>query len=190
MNHDAAADAGPQNDPEHQSGPGPCPILGLGQSEAIGVIGKPHRTPQRHCQIVIQGFADQPGGVGVLHQTGGGTDGSRHADPHLGRLTQLGLHPLNQIADGGNGRLVRSDGRHPPPHQFAPLIIQSDGFGLGAAQINADPHAVPTRCCPDDHNTSSWTIAKRGYRPNLRLTWGGVRGQNRTSGIFSRPKMG
>ena len=53
--------------------------------EAVGVVGQPHRAPERALQIPVERPADQPGGVCVLHQPGGRRHDAGHADAHRRR---------------------------------------------------------------------------------------------------------
>src|SRR5262245_44342646 len=44
IDHQATAASCSQNNPKHGVGVFCCPIAGFGQGEAVGVIGKPHRS--------------------------------------------------------------------------------------------------------------------------------------------------
>jgi len=67
MGHHAATDAGAQDDGEGDGRAGRRAVGGLGQGQAIGVVGEPHGLAQGLLQVGMQGLADEPGGVGVLH---------------------------------------------------------------------------------------------------------------------------
>jgi hypothetical protein len=52
--HQTTADPGAKNHAEHHLGVLPGAVTGLGQRQAVGIIGQTHRTAQSLLQIVLQ----------------------------------------------------------------------------------------------------------------------------------------
>src|SRR5262249_36318941 len=77
-----AAEAGPGDDAEDQRKAVAGPADGLGQGQAIGIIGKFYRPLQGIAQIPLEWLAVEPGRVGVVDQPRRRRDGAGdgHAD--------------------------------------------------------------------------------------------------------------
>ena len=154
IHHDAAADPGAENDAEHNGRTGSGAIHRFRQGETIGIVGQPHRAAQCHLQIAVEGPADQPGRIGVLHQPGGRGDRARNADADRAAPAQPGFHAGHQIADCGDRRVIIAARcrdtlarQHHPGRpgvrmrsHLVPHLLQGDDLDFRAAQIDPDPH--------------------------------------------------
>jgi hypothetical protein len=140
---DAAPDAGPQDDPEDDGRAGARPIRRLGDGKAIGIIGQAQRPAEGARQILVEGAAVEPGGIGVLDQAGRGRDRSRHADSdEAGAAARLALRLRHHLGDGCQGCLVVLPRRGAPEAASGDALpVEGEGLDLGAAQIDADAHS-------------------------------------------------
>ena len=143
---EAAADAGAEDHPEHHVGSGGGAVGGLGDGETVGVVGKTNRAPERHSQIRLERSTDEPGGIGVLDQAGGGRDGAGDGDADACRGAGACLEAGDQFGDGGDGGLVTAGRRGDAQARLlGPVRRQRHAFDLGAAEVDADTHVMCQR---------------------------------------------
>ena len=138
---DAAPYAGAENHAEHRVEAAARAVDRLGQREAVGVVGDAHRPGEPSLEVREEGPADEPGGVGVLDQSGGVADDAGNADAHGAGAPRFGLDLLDEARDRveGAGVVVTWRG-DPAPDGDGRVRVEADSFDLGAAQINADLH--------------------------------------------------
>ncbi len=102
--------AGAEDDAEDDIAPGGGAIGGLGQGEAIGVVGDADFAAEQSLQVLVEGMAVQGDGIGVFHQAGGGADAAGDADADAGRGADLGFRAMDEGGDIGEGFLVNPAG--------------------------------------------------------------------------------
>ncbi len=95
----AAADAGAEDDPEYNVMAGPGPVGGLGDGEAVGVVGETHGAAEGGFEVLVQGPADERGRVGVLDHARGRRKGAGDADADAADLSDTLLHGSDQVGD-------------------------------------------------------------------------------------------
>src|SRR6185436_21145912 len=114
---------------------------GLGQGEAVRVVGEAERSVQQALEVLAEGPAVEPHAVRILHETGGGRERPRHPDAYPRGLPALALEPLDQRGDRGQRRAVApARRRHAPSPALLAVAVERDGLDLGAAEIDADSH--------------------------------------------------
>ena len=139
VHHDAGADPGAQDHPEHHRRPLPGPIHRLGQGKTVGVVGDAHLAAQQGLQVVLQRLADQAGGIRVLDEAAHPRQRPRRADPHRAPPAGLALDPLDQPHHRRQrGRVVALGRRHPVPGELLPRRAEGDHLDLGAAEVDSD----------------------------------------------------
>jgi len=137
---DASAAAGAQDDGEDQFSPCGGAVGGLGDGEAVGVVGAPDGSAECGEQVALKRLAVEPGGVGVLDQASGRDNGSRDAQADgaggAGALFEI-VDDLNDGCDGGGVVVLR--GGNAEPGQLQAGGIEGQAFDLGAAEVDSDP---------------------------------------------------
>ena len=128
---------------DHREDPGQAcrrTVDGLGQGQAVGVVGQPHGTTQARLQVLAEPPAVQPSGIGVAHHARARRHRARraHADRAAAAGLLLGLG--DQVADRDDGRVVGSRLGGPHASQEPAVRRQGGGLDLRAAKINADLH--------------------------------------------------
>ncbi len=98
VDHHTTAGPGPEDDTEDNARAGRRTVARLRQRQAICVVLESDGTVQGSRQILAQRPANQPGGIGVLHQSGCRRDGARHADAHSSSGTGGGVGGVDQTA--------------------------------------------------------------------------------------------
>ena len=98
--HDnAGTGAGADDDSEDDLGVRTGAISRFRHRKAVRVVGDPHGPPKTPLEILEERLSDQPGGVGVLDEAGGGRNRARdtHADARrdsgFGIRSGLGIRP-------------------------------------------------------------------------------------------------
>ena len=104
--HDSAADTGAEDDAEDGVVPLARAVDGLGQGEAVGVVGDSDRAVEARLEVGLEGVAVEPSGVGVLDQAGGAGDDAGDADPDGTGAAGLRLELGDQAGDGVEAGLV------------------------------------------------------------------------------------
>src|SRR5690606_735689 len=94
-------------------------------------------------QVLVERAPDEPGGVGVLDEAGGGRDDAGNADADRRRAAVAGLQPMDERRNRGKGGVVVPTGRgHALPAQLASAGVERDALNLGPAEVDADSHAT------------------------------------------------
>src|SRR5471032_408985 len=142
VDHNAATDAGAQDDAEHDAATRRRAVRRLRDGEAVGVVGQPHFAAERVFEIGLEWPAVEACGVGVLDQARRGRDraGMRHAHAALpaGALFQI----VHDARDCGDALLVGALRRgHAQALADRAVRAQHDAFDFGAAEVDADSHA-------------------------------------------------
>ena len=83
-----------------------CAIGRFGNSQTVCVILDTHQAPKNPLQVLVQGLAVHPGGIGVFHQSGGRGECTGDADTDRGAGSGLGGSFGNQISDRLQGGLI------------------------------------------------------------------------------------
>ncbi len=135
---DARARAGPQDHAEHDSRPGGRAVSGLRHRETVRVVGDADLARQAGGQIVTQRTSDQPHGVGVLDEAGGGRDRPRYPNAD-GPPPSSTILELDREGDDGVECCVVVVARrgHPETRDLA-AAGKSETFDFGPAEIDAD----------------------------------------------------
>src|SRR5206468_306063 len=60
IHDDSSTHSSAKDDAEHDAGARGRAIAGLGEREAVGVIGKPHRPAEPHLEVRLQRLSDEP----------------------------------------------------------------------------------------------------------------------------------
>ncbi len=142
---DAAAAAGAEDDAEDEVVGFGGAVGGFGDGEAVGVVGAADLAAECGAEVEFEGLAVEPGGVGVLDQAGGADDGAGDADANGAGLAGQGLHGLDEALDGGEGGgVVALRGGDAAAVELVAVVVEGDGFDLGAAEVDTDPHGC--RC--------------------------------------------
>ena len=141
VDDDAPADPGAEDDAEEDAGPAAGAEAGLGEGEAVGVVGHLHPAAEIGGQVVEQGAAVEAGGVGVLQGPGAGVQHAGGADAQdLGPVPGLGGQPVHQLGDAPAHPVVAevAVGGHPQPAQGLKGVGrgQHDALDLGAPQVD------------------------------------------------------
>ncbi len=141
VDDDTAADPGSQRRAEDDPGILSGAVEGLGDGEAVAVVGHADRQAENRFQIHVERLSLNPGGVAVLHQPGLRIEDSGHADTDgsngFGRLFLQGRdQPGNRLQ---RPRIVAARRRHAQPHEFPIFPIEQGARALGAAEIQPDP---------------------------------------------------
>ena len=142
MHGNARAGAGAQDRREDHLGACAGAVGGFRQRQAVGVVGQPHRLPDRRLDIGLQGPAVQAGRVAVLHAAIGPAgarraqahgDGQARREPlrHLPSRSDLVRHGLHRPG------VVARRGGDPLAPDFAALRVEERALQLGAAQVDA-----------------------------------------------------
>ena len=136
-----AAAASAHNDAEHRMRPGGGPVTRLRYGQAVGVVRHPHRPAKPPRQVMINGMADQPDGIGVLHQPRAGRYRARNTHANHTRLAGILFQPADHAGYGlQGGAIVAARRRNTLPGDHRAVIRQDNAFDLAATQVNADTH--------------------------------------------------
>ncbi len=147
--HDAAADPGAENDPEHGAAAGRRSVDRFRQGKAIGVVGKADRAAERGFEIAAERPAVEPGRIGVLHQPGLDDNGPRYAHPDRSARADLALDRRDEADKCGNATVVIADRRGDSPSRPDPALrVDGCRLDLGAAEIDSDAQGHTHRAAP------------------------------------------
>jgi hypothetical protein len=138
IHHNAAAAPRADDQPEHDAAPGRRAVRGLGEGEAIRIVGDAHFAPQQRAEILVERMAVQRVGIGVLHQPGGRRDAARYAHAHGGAHPGLGLGLAHQSGHHLQRGAVASGGWRAAAQQLLALRVQQEDFGFRAAEVDAN----------------------------------------------------
>ena len=146
VHHDAAADAGAEDDAEDHLRAGAAAVHGLGEGEAVGVVGDFHRTVEDAGEVALQVAAVQPGRVALGDVAGAAVDRAGDADADaLDAGARFALEPLHQPADGLEAALVvEARGGDAGAGALGAVGVEHDAFDLGAAVVETQPHRAPS----------------------------------------------
>jgi hypothetical protein len=147
--HPAAADARAQDHAEHDLVAARCAERGLGEGEAVRVVGEPDGDAQRDAQILAERTAIEARGVRVLHEAGATRHAAGHPDPdgrHRGKA-RLVRQLEGERGEPREDRLVPfvALGGDAAPHELDRYAVVDghDGpFDLRAAEVDAEDEAV------------------------------------------------
>ncbi len=143
IDDDTAADAGTQDHPENDSRLGGRAVDGFGQRKAVGIVGQANRSPEGSGKVLVQGLADEPGRVCVLHQAAVGRNGTRHTDPNAAAVADPSFELLDQGNDRGKGPvIVFLRGLASLSEYDGAAVIKDGSFDFCAAEINAYTHPL------------------------------------------------
>ena len=145
--HDhAATRAGADDHAEHAARAGSRTVDRFGQREAVGVVGAAHLAPEPCRQVGGEGVTDEPGGVGVLDQTGRRRDHARHPDPDAGAGAGLPLEPLGERRHRLDRRpIIASRGGDSAFGQRGSARIQRNSRDLGPPKVESHPDPLRHR---------------------------------------------
>ena len=137
----AGTGSGADDGGEHDTGAGGGAIDGLGQCEAVGVIGDANGAVERGGQVEVQRLADQERGICVFDDPCGGRDGAGYGNPDRTPCSDRRLHGRHQPSDriDGRGIVARRCG-NAAACPDATVVADGNGLDFGAAEIDADPH--------------------------------------------------
>ena len=138
VHDDAAAAAGAEDDPEHDSIAGAGTVGGLAEGEAVGVVLDADLAVQAFADVVVEAVAVQGDGVGALDQAGGGADDARDADADCGGDAEAGFAVANQGGDGAERVGVAGGRGDAVTEDLRAGRAEGDDFDLGAAEVDAD----------------------------------------------------
>jgi hypothetical protein len=148
VDHNAAADAGPENDPEYHAGAGPGAVDRLGKRKAIGIIFQADRPVQLFRQIAVERLAVQDRAVRVLEQASPCRDRSRRGEAYGTPLTQISLGAKNEVGDCVQcAGIVSSRCRCSASQQRRSAVIERNHLDLGSPQVDTDPHSASYSLC-------------------------------------------
>jgi len=140
VHDDAAASAGADDHAEHDVGALRRAIDGFRQREAVGVVRESHGALERRREIAVQRFADQPGGIRVLHQSRGSRYRTRHADADRARAAELSLKGRDKVTNGAECRgVITARSWHSKSEELG-RAIEGDAFDLAAAKVDTYQH--------------------------------------------------
>ncbi|MNI36711.1 hypothetical protein D3C73_907730 [compost metagenome] len=138
VRHYATATAGAEDDPEHQVGAPAGPIHGLGQREAVRIVGHPYRLTEGGLEIGLERMAIEEQAVGVLDATVVGTHRPRQANTDAkggaGLLGKAADKPGHHLDEGGIALLRGCDAA---PTQLVAATIEQQPLHLGATDVQS-----------------------------------------------------
>src|SRR5690606_23085133 len=112
--------------------------------EAVGVVVDARLAAQRALQVGGKRPAVEPGGIGVSHEAGVRRQRTRDADADRAAASDRTLGLVDETGDrGARARVVAARCRHAPAQSLAARVVEREHFDLRAAEIDADPHALP-----------------------------------------------
>ena len=117
-------------------------IGGFAHRQAICVIADAHRAPQAGFQILLQRTAIQSLGIGIADQARNWAQAARNADANAAALPKPRFGFRHQASDGRQNALIFRGARAAFAQQHGAIIAKGHDFRLGAAQINAEFHAI------------------------------------------------
>ncbi len=144
LDHHPGAAAGADDDAEDDALAGAGAVGGFRDGETVGVVLHPHRAAQRLLKVLVERVAVQPCRVRVLDEAGDGRHGAGNADADGAFLLERFFRRQNQPGHVLDGRLVvvLRGGDALAVQLLAVVGVQADDFRLGAAEIDADAHAL------------------------------------------------
>ena len=145
---------------------------GLGEGEAVGVVGHLHLAAEIGGQVVEQGAAVEAGGVGVLQRPRTGVQHAGRADAQdLGPVPGLGGQPLHQLGDPPAHLVVAevAVGGHPQAAQRLKGIgrRQHDALDLGAPQVDP-PEAHEAASAAGDASAGLSSMTRIDFQGPIR----------------------
>ena len=136
---DPASDARPENDAEDRLRRSAGAVGRLGQGETVGIIGKPRRPPECALEVALQRASDQPCGVGVFDEAGGGRDSAGDADAYRWRCPDFLLDRADQVDDRiDRFAIILCRRGHTVAKTYRSAGVYGGAFDLRAAEIDAD----------------------------------------------------
>ena len=141
MHHHAPARARADDDAEDHGRAGARAVAGFGQRKTIRVVREAHLPPHGLFEILLEGMADQPHGVGVLHQPGRRRDSARHPDPHGAVRTGIPFKCRDHPDQGPDGAVVVVPWRRTPvAGDHLPGVVERDALDFRSPEIDPDAH--------------------------------------------------
>ena len=135
----------PMITPNTTRAPAAAPSVASDSAKQLASLAKRTGRSSRRDSL-RQRRAVQPGRIGVLDQPGRRRDRAGDPDADGAGLTDLLLDLAHEAGDRAQrARVVASRRCDPPPQPLVPVAGDRDPFDLGAAQVDADPHACGHR---------------------------------------------
>src|SRR5262249_35851410 len=144
--HDAAAHAGAEDHAEDDARAGRGAVGGLGEREAVGVVGDAHRAPEPRFEILPERPPVEPSGIAVADEPGRRRDRARSADADRAARAELGLGGGDEPADRLDGAgIIFARRRDAPAQQLALAAAlaraERHDLDLGPAEVDAEARA-------------------------------------------------
>ena len=140
---DTSADAGAENDAEHDLCARPRAVGRFGQRKTVGVVGDADLAAEQRFQVGLDRLRVEAHRVGAAQQSGRARDRARRADADSAGFAKLGLRVAHERRDRvENAVVVRSRRDAAAAQQLAAVGRQRDDLDLGPAEVDADPEHV------------------------------------------------
>src|SRR5262249_24776377 len=114
------------------------------ERKAVRIVGDAHLALERGAQILVEGMADQPCRVALLHQARRRADRAGNGDADRAARDQLAFAAEHEIAHGSDHVAVvflrRGDA---PAHELLATLPKRDDLSLRAAEVDSDAHQYP-----------------------------------------------
>jgi len=136
VDHDAATDAGAEDDAEHDLRIPARAIDRLRQRKTIGVVHQANGTSEKALKISVEWMSDQPSGVGVLHQAGDGRYRSGHTDSDSPTVTCVLVGGLDERLYRLEGSSIIPGGLSAPSEQLGAGLVERNYLDLGTTKID------------------------------------------------------
>src|SRR5262249_52549473 len=138
--HDAAPDAGPEDDAEAGGAPWPGPRQRLGQREAVGIVLETDGEVEPALEVGLERVPVETDRVRVLQPAVPRREGARCADPDHRRIGCVGAELLDQSGHPLEDVLVALPalGRDPPPDRRGERLVEDDALDLRPPQVDPD----------------------------------------------------
>jgi len=133
VHDDSGAASRPDDDPEHNHATCGRAIGGLGEGEAIGVVGDADFPAEQPGEVLFEGLPIQRDGIGIFHESGRRADRSWNAQSYGGAGADLGLGFAHHGGDIRQDVRVACGRGSPPAPQRRAVFIENQNFGLRAA---------------------------------------------------------
>ena len=144
VSRDASTATGAEDDREDHLRASGRTVGGLGDGEAVGVVGAADGTGQGSRKVMLQRLAVEPGGVCILHQTSGADNGAWNSDAHRGgtaaadALLQLSHHVSDRLHRGG---IVMLRGSNAQAGHLRAVRVQRESLNLCPAEVDSDANS-------------------------------------------------
>ena len=161
--HEAAADAGAENHPEHHCVPLPCTRVRLRERKAVGIVLEQHAEAEPALQVRVQGTAVQADGVRVLERAVArrerpGRADAHHVAPRRRRPERFDetRHPLDDVLVP-----ALALGRDAAARQRHEIVAEHHPLDLRPPEVDADDHGSVYHTRRDPMYGRRWRIACR-----------------------------